>query len=575
MSSPRVCYIERADRGVRIRSARLAGMRGDDAWSPPPAQAGADGASTERQNTVMLAAWLRDRLLAARGGSGRGSAALDVLCLDADAAACAWTSAPSFERPVVEAVLRQKSSPGMDSDGTQANAISTISTVLGDRAEVGLQALIGGGATAAEKGSGAKGEDAGDAKGAKRKRRGGAGGKKGAPEGAGVRVPVIAMPDASARVLVDELDRAGVQVGAAMSIWHAIARAWDGQAGGRDNAGRVAADSVSTVATVIVDPVGARVIWCWSRAGSLLAGGSLMMPTPAVEPVEGAGPAPVRLGEDQVTRLVSEFLSWSMQTGTAPARVVIVTPELDADVPGTVTAAEFGRALTEAMPGSGVDLAIDADPIGSTLRRVAERADAAPIDGADPTGALVALGGRPSRAHRSMYRWMAGLVAAAAVCVTVAGWRLGSAADSFRAEARSARERAREVVAAVRPTFAESPFMREDMEVELTELRKRAMPPEAMKPAKPILRELDALSLLLSMPSLTLEEINLGPANGVVTFFVPDTALAQEIETACRDLEGLSIQWKADIRSVEGTGDKRVRCALSGQWSAATGRAGQ
>jgi hypothetical protein len=570
MSSPRVCYIERADRGVRIRSARLSGMRGDDAWSAPLASSGADGAASERQNAVLLAAWLRDRLLAARGGSSRGAAALDVLCLDADAAACTWTAAPSYERSVVEAVLRQKSSPGLDADGTQVNSIATITTVLGDRAEVGLQALMTGGEAVSGKGETGTGE--GDAGGEGKRTRRGGGAKKGAIEGAGVRVPVIAMPDASARVLVDELDRAGVQIGAAMSIWHAIARAWDGRASEGGDAGRVAAESVSTVATVIVDPAGSRVIWCWSRAGSLLAGGSLMMPTPAVEPVDGESPAPVRLGEDQVSRLVSEFLSWSMQTGTAPARVVIVTPELDADVPGTVTAAEFGRALTEAMPGSGVDLAIDADPIGSTLRRVAERADSVPIDGADPRGALVALGGRPSRAHRSMYRWMAGLIAAASVCVTVAGWRLGAAADLFREEARSVRERAREVVAAVRPTVAESPFMREDLEVEVTELRKRAMPPEAMRPAKPVLRELDALSLLLSMPSLTLEEINLGPANGVVTFYVPDTALAQEIETACRDLEGLSIQWKADIRSVEGTGDKRVRCALSGQWGATAGK---
>ena len=559
MSSPRVCYIERADRGVRVRSARLAGLRTDESWTPP-SPGGQTPESASRKQSALLASWIRDRL-----GTGRGSGVLDVLCLDADAAVCAWAGAPSFERPVVEAVLRQKATSGFDGDGSQASAIATLSSVLGDRAEVSMEALLPSVADLQGGTNGIAGE--GEAKGRRKKQP-----KRGATDGAGVRIPVIAMPDAAARVLVDELDRAGVQVGAAMSIWHAMARAWDVHPLASGAEVRAAADSVSTIGVVLVDPSGARIVWCWSRGGSMLAGGSLLLATHAVEPAEGAEGHRIRVGEDQVRRLVSEFLSWSVQTGTVPARIVVLTPDLDADVEGAVTAADLGRILTERMPSATVDLAIDDDPIGSTLRRIAERADQASMDGSDPRGSLVALGARPSRAHRSMYRWMAGAIAAGAVCVAVVGWRLGATAETFRDQARDARAKVRERVAEVRPTFAESPFMREEMETELEQMRKRAMPPEAMRPAKPILRELDALSLLLSMPSLSLEEINLGPVNGVVTFYVPDTATAQEIEAACRDLEGLSIQWKADIRSAAESGDRRVRCSLSGQWGPTAGK---
>ncbi len=561
MSSPRVCYIERADRGVRVRGARLAGLRTDESWSPQESQGQAmDGQS--RKHTAMLAAWIRERL-----GTGRGSGLLDVLCLDADAAICTWAGAPSFDRPVIEAVLRQKAAPGLDADGSQASAISTVASVLGDRAEVALEPLLQADDLSARPADGGH-------VGASRPRPFRAPRTKMAPaDGAGVRVPVIAMPDASARLLVDELDRAGVQVGAAMSIWHAMARAWDSHPASA--ASRAEAESVSTIAIVLVDPAGARIVWCWSRNASLLAGGSLLLPTPTVEPVEpaeGEERPKVRVAEDQAHRLVSEFLSWSVQTGTLPARIIVLTPDLDAENLGAVTTPEFGRILTEGIPTATVDLAIDNDPIGSTLRRVAERIDQTPIDLAAGAGTLASLGARPSRAHKSMYRWLAGSIAAAAAFVGVVGWRLGADAEEFRQKARDARSSSREIVAGIRPDFAESPFMREELESELEQMRKRAMPPEAMRPAKPILSELDALSLLLSMPTVSLEEINLGPANGVVTFYVPDTATAQEIEAACRDIEGLSIQWKADIRSAGESGDRRVRCSLSGQWGPTAGK---
>lgn len=100
------------------------------------------------------------------------------------------------------------------------------------------------------------------------------------------------------------------------------------------------------------------------------------------------------------------------------------------------------------------------------------------------------------------------------------------------------------------------------------------MPPDAFQPARPIVRELEGLSFLLAMPTLTLDDINLTQVNGRVTFFVPDTAMAQEIEAACRDLDGLSMEWKAEIRTVDASSDRRVRCSLTGVWPARSASAG-
>jgi hypothetical protein len=543
MSSPRVCYVERSDRGVRLRRARLAGLRAEEMWTPVSGVSDTEGDPIGRVSA--LAAWLRDRLAGSRGGP-----ALDVLCVDADASACAWMGAPSYDARVVDAVLRQRTEHGGDGEGSQPSAIATLTTVLGDRAEVGVQAIATTTAPARRVRSGV---------------RRGETGRPGA-QGSGVRVPVLAIPDATVRVLTDELDRLGVRLGSVMSVWHAIALAWD--AGwsrvqpDKNVEDRIVSESVSTQATVIVDAESGRVLWAWSRAGGLLAAGSMLVPTEVVE-----DRARVSLNAGHAARLATEFLSWGVQTGAAPARTIVVAPESE-------SVGAFGQALAEAMPNTTVDVAIDSDPIGTTMRRLAERIDVRAPDNDDPRSVLVALGARPSRAHRSMYRWAAVAVCLLALCITIAGWRTGQATAQVRAAASQARASASEAVAKVRPAIAGSPFMAVDLETELLTAQRQSMPPDAFQPARPIVRELEGLSFLLAMPTLTLEDIDLTQVNGRVTFFVPDTAMAQEIEAACRDLDGLSMLWKAEIRTVDGSSDRRVRCSLTGVWPARSASAG-
>lgn len=538
MSSPRVCYVDRSDRGVRLRRARLTGLRAEEVWLP--GNDVPDSASDPIGRASLLASWLRDRLAGSRGGP-----VLDVLCVDADASACAWMGAPSYESRVVEAVLRQRTEQGSDGEGLQPSSLSTVASVLGDRAEVGVQAIAVAAPAARRFAIG----------GPKR----GAGTRQG-PQGAGVRVPVIAIPDATIRVLTDELDRLGVRLGSVMSIWHGISLAWDSgwsrveSSKARDD--RVVSDTVSTQASVVVDADSGRLLWVWSRAGSLVAAGSILVPTESDQERTWANLTP-----GHAARLATEFLSWGVQTGASPARTIVVAPESD-------SVGAFGRALAEAMPNTSVDVAIDSDPIGATMRRLAERVDVRAPDNDDPRSVLLALGSRPSRAHRSMYRWAAISVALLAMCVAIAGWRTSQATAKIRGAAGQARARASEAVANVRPEIAGSPFMAVDLETELLAARRQSMPPDAFQPARPILRELEGLSFLLAMPTLTLEDVELTQNNGRVTFFVPDTAMAQEIEAACRDLDGLSILWKADIRTEAGSGDRRVRCSLTGPWPA-------
>lgn len=540
MSSPRVCYVERSDRGVLLRRARLAGLRAEEVWSP--GDDAPDSPSDPIGRASALASWLRDRLAGSRGGP-----VLDVLCVDADASACAWMGAPSYESRVVDAVLRQRTEHGSDGEGSQPSALSTIASVHGDRAEMGVQAIAVA-ATPARKFT---------IGGPKREAKG----RPGA-QGAGVRVPVMAIPDATVRVLTDELDRLGVRLGSVMSVWHGIALAWDvgwsRVESSKEPDDRVVSDTVSTQASVVVDADSGRLLWVWSRGGNLVAAGSMLVPTESDQDRASAS-----LTSGHAARLATEFLSWGVQTGAAPARTIVVAPESD-------SVAAFGRALAEAMPNTSVDVAIDSDPIGATMRRLAERIDVRAPDNDDPRSVLVALGARPSRAHRSMYRWAAISVALLAMCVAIAGWRTGQATATIRGAASQARVRASEAVAKVRPEIAGSPFMAVDLETELLAAQRQSMPPDAFQPARPILRELEGLSFLLAMPTLTLEEVDLTQSNGRVIFFVPDTAMAQEIEAACRDLDGLSILWKAEIRTVEGSGDRRVRCSLTGAWPTRT-----
>lgn len=527
MSSPRVCYLERTDRGVRLRRARLVGLRSEDAWSPSPDVGAEDAAAGARQQVASLAGWLRERL-----SQGRGGGSLDALCVDADAGVCSWLASPAFDPVVVSALIRQRTAPGMQGDSGQASSLATVATVLGDQGETDLQPLAS--LERATRRGAKERSDAGSA-----------------------RVPVLAVPDTTVRLLVDELDRLGVRVHTSLSIWHAAAAAWHERAGQPADR-RVVADSSATRAILLVDPDAARLVWAWSRDGLLLAAGSMLLPATG----SGAGVRPV-VTEDQAARLASEFLSWSVQTGAAPSRVVVVTPELGAE---GLSPAALGEALSRGWPGAGVDLAIDDDPVGLTLRRLAERADAEAMEADDPRAAIVALTGRPGRTHRAMYRWLAGAIVAAAACVAVTAWRLGASADDLRETAKEARQRGRDAVAEVRPELANSPFMAQELETEVELVRRRTLPPDAFQPAKPILPELETLTLVLAQPHVSLEDISLGTNNAVVSFFVPETSAAEEIDEAMKTIEGSQIAWRMEWQTLAGQGDRRIRCTLSGPW---------
>lgn len=560
MSSPRVCYLHRADRGLRLTGARLVGVRSEERWVPPADPASASSAVPGsgdlpleiRSRIECCAGWLKEQIT-----SGRGGSTLDVMCLDADAAACAWLTAPSADPSVVSAVIRQRTSVGFDADGGQSSAVATLAAIQGDRAEIDVQAVMPPAPARTRK---------------QRKQEAGA-------ALAGIRLPLLAVPDVAARLLLDELDRRGIETLTAMTIWHAMSLAWEprtrrasSQAAGNTTSGpapAIVSETLSTTGVVLIDPDGARLLWSWSRGGELLAAGSMLLPqlggvSDADERAEAEAPS-VMVLPDHVARLATEFLAWSAQTGGAPSRLVIASPELSSS-DGGLTLAELGESIGRLWTETSVHAASDEDPIGLTLRKLAEYLDTDAINAEDPRTSLVGLTNRPGRTHRAMYTWAALSVAALAFIVGAIAWRLGDGADRFRADAARARTDARETVGQLRPALATSPFMVQDLEIELDAARKRVVPADALPAARPILQELDAISFVLGMPTIFLEDVTLGPSNAIVTFYAPDTETVADIDEAIRSVEGSSVDWKMEVQTVPGAPERRVRCTLSGPW---------
>ncbi|MBL8765193.1 MAG: hypothetical protein JNM07_13085 [Phycisphaerae bacterium] len=426
-----VCYVERGAGGSGIRRLRLIGGGDRRVWELPSAPAapspGDAGASaTEALDSIRRgAAWIADQL---RGGARE----LSAVCLDAAGSICTWLDAPGDDDAVVAAALSTgEESRGPDEpieDGAGAGvgkASSWSNPAVGYGIERSVQALADPAATTTE--SGVR------------------------------RLAVVSVPDAEARVLVDELDALGVVVRRVMSLWHALA-AWDApRSAPAPGDGVLDSSSDGIFASIIVEPAeaggagtgdGGRLVWSWSRGGELLAGGSMRLrAAPGTSPAgaepsareatlarrTGIGadePRPVLLDRAAVGRLAGEWIGWSLQLGGAPARVVCLLP------PGTTSGAEgaaeasSGEMLVRAWPDATVDVAFDADPVGSALARLAREGTA--DESITPRGALMGLSTRPGTAHRWAHGWSAAALACAGLAVGTLGWRIGSASGAAR-----------------------------------------------------------------------------------------------------------------------------------------------
>jgi hypothetical protein len=528
--SGRVCYIARADRGDRVSAIRLVGVRSHDEWRADAGRNGGGDSFGVLAQTGEAAAWIASR--AGRGG-------VSLLVVDVGGGECRWVTAPGAEPAVVAAALAQ-SEWGDSSTGSTWAAEST--------AEASVQALSpatrtrGSGQALLKRGTAAE-----------------------EPPPSGQRLGILAIPDVSARLLLDALDERGVNVEQAISLWHALAMAWDPAAPAAAGSKRedVVATAAPVTGVVLIDPQG-RLVWSWSRGGELLAGGTIRLPSTAAVAVNRA----------DVARLSADWLAWSMQLGHAPARVVVLSPRLEGDEGESLSSAAMGSELGRLWQGATVDMAVHDDPIGATLERLSGLEEDAPphlVDG-DGRRALLTLSHRPRRVHRTMYLWAALVLVAAAVALGAIAWKAWGSASEARAAARAARDSIRETVVAAAPpadvvaTARAESQPREYLTDQLNVRRRNLDPTGGIDPAKPILEELTALSWVLGNEDIRIVDMTLDSGAVLITVDVPDTATGEDLVSSMQSIMGSHVlEWHP--RWMGGTGDGgRRQVLLTGRW---------
>jgi hypothetical protein len=550
--SGRLCYLTRSDRGSRFVALRMVGARADEQWTVPHA-APVDGEPElfDERAIQQAADWIRGRILGERSKSGE----LPLLCLDADGFAAGWITSPTTERRVVSTVTHD----GVATDDVGSNVGPGLGFYLPSPREASVQGL----AVAAEP----------EARADIRKGRDAKPEPKIAPSTTDAqRVPVLVGADAPVRLLLDALDSRAIHVAGVTTIWHAMARAWARPSDAPKSEGIIADDSGVT-AVIAVDLRG-RVLWCWSVAGELLAGGSMRIAPHAGGGVgaggSGVGRVPVPTSSD-ASRLTSDWMAWSAQLGVVPRRVICIAADDPVGVgqdSASYHAGQFGAKLTGAWPGAGVDLVLDGDPIGATLKRLAVLiADADPDESA--IAGIEALARRPGRVHRGAHTWLAVALAAGALL-------FGGVAYMLRASAMSLNEvmlsKNAEWSEQVRKAFPEIMKLSGNVVIE-DELQKRLDRHIAersrtkQEPTRPIIQELETLSLALADPEVELESISFSSgANSsvIINVLVPDIKAGESVFKSISSIRGSNIEsWSTPSFTPSGA---KVKGGFTGKW---------
>ncbi len=398
---------------------------------------------------------------------------LSTVCIDVDEIRCRWVRPSGTAGPVVSAALR-----GLDQDWEQS--------VLPERVEPLIQEPDG------TKGAG----------------------------GVGAAVAVLCVPDALPRLFLDHLDRRGVRAGEVISLWHAMARAWDNDASG-------------ALVCVLLDTGDDRLVWSWSRAGALIVGGSAPMSTrdrapgaPGDEPGPGAGGSPE---ERAAKRVALDWLTWSVQVGASPDRIIAVGL-------GAIRAA---GALGEQWNGVEVQHADAERGLEATLTRATRSAGAGGTGNAGAAAArdsrrvLVHLTRRPTRSTRAVFAWGALALLAVAVAAGGLGVRMARGASSIRGVADETIGAARARVLEELPLAESQPSIDLYLQQRIAQLQQgsKFTPPPAPPPIfEEMKRVLEAIRGREGVELVSVVLSNSQTCEMMIT--VPDTRTGEEITLA-------------------------------------------
>ncbi len=526
MAESAVCYLERAERGALLTRLRLLVGGRERTWTPP-----ANAEAPDRPGDA--AAWLA-------GVLKEESASLDALVLDADGAVCSWASGGSSDPDVIRAAIEQQEAEhaGDDAGGDNASGIGGRFPDL--PGEVRFEPL-------------APPEAA---------RRG----REEADTAVASRLPVLAIPDAPVRLLLDELDGLGVRPDRVLTIWHTAAAAWAPHVRPASD-GRVVGESAGTLGTVLLDVAG-RLLWCWHERGALVAAGSQRL-SAVPAPAAGPGEEPRRLiavEPADASRLVAEWVSWSAQIGAGPERVVLVAPE---ELGEGLGARHLADVLERAWPDASVDLQTEPDPVLTTLARLQDRRPDGKGAPPDPRRAVLGLTRRPGRVHRAMYRWAGLALAIGGVALGLVGWRLYGAAAAHREAAADLRANQARIIAEAAPDLVNE-FGRVTDPLAPRTLADRAAavsrPPPALPRPYPVLEEFEAITLVAGAGNVELRKVSVGGWGGLaeITAVVESTEQATTLFESLRSISGSAITWERGSNWLQRQSDGRVEVRLTG-----------
>lgn len=553
MSAP-VCYLQRSDRGDRLVGVRLVGHRLDERWVAPESAQAAD-------MPALAARWIAKAL------ADRSERSLAVVCVDPDGSLCSWLVPPSTDRRVVESLVQRSGGQTLLGSESMASGHSedtgstaTLAPEIDLPGSGSVQVLAGppkqAGRTTSSKSSARAEHRASD------------------PH----RLTVLAMRDASVRLVLDELDTLGVRVGACDTIWQALAAAWDPAGVASGSASHASPDDEAIVgsselatAIVLIDPAG-RLVWAWSHSGVPSACGSIRL---AVHHhAEDASPI---VTASDIGRLTSDWLAWSAQLGDPPSRIVCLVPTSLADAatsePGgadqPLDSPALGRQLGAQWADATVSLAVLDDPIGETLERLSPLRVEAVSPPDDPSRALVALSNRPGRAHRSMFVWLALAMGLVGVVLVLGAWRLLGHAKSTDALSHEASTKAQSIyrahISQPMPTSRAVLAMRQML---VDQQRARSAPSD-LERAMPVLDELGNLLWTISAygpQGLELVEITLDRLSVRLTVKVPTTQMYEDFNNSLEASASHVTSWSSRLTPI-GSGEQTVlQVAFTGTW---------
>ncbi|MEN0019732.1 MAG: hypothetical protein AAF747_02490 [Planctomycetota bacterium] len=511
------CYVSRSERGGALRMLRLvAAGRADATWHAPPMD---DDPDTARKAASDAAAWLADELSRVESAGSLG-----VLCLDADGSLCSWVASGTGDAETIAATVRLGGADAggefdddLDTPTGSGGEINTLLSLSPDAASATTATIeplaVDRFAPSAERPT---------------------------------RLPTLALADVPARLLLDELDALGVEVGRVDTVWHAAARAWNATGGARRGE-RVVAEAGDTAAVVLVDAEDGRLNWSWADDGELIACGSLRLTSVRHNNDDGQT---VTLDAAALSRLATEWLAWGAQTGASPRTVALLMPEESYDDAGV----SLGHALERTWAEATFDVMQTEDAVGETLTRLVSL---------PTTGSGVrSLTFRPGRAHRAMHRWLTISMLLIAAVLGIGAWQVwGSIGDIEQLDAER-KQAWSDLATAYDPASTGTLVVTEQfLERRRRELRNTRSPADDVRP---VLQELESLSYVLSAPDFAIDRLSITPISIILRVNVADIPTYEFLAGALNEIQGSQISsWSGTLQA---TNDDTVDAQFTGTW---------